>query len=135
MKRRAVRVGRTRSEKRIREAVKESRRLHRAQFDAPLVELEKPYQRGWMRYFRLTEQATRRSDIELLEELLPYVDHISFAGRGNSKPGIPTGPGGSLVNIALVEFACGSFSSCVFPRDCIATFDSRAVFVSSIATY
>jgi len=82
MKRRAIRAGRTRSEKRIREAVKESRRLHRAQFDAPLVELEKPYQRGWMRYFRLPEQATRRSDIELLEELLPYVDHIQLCRKG-----------------------------------------------------
>lgn len=82
MRRRAIRVGKERREKRIREAVKESRRLQRARFDAPIVELEKPYQRGWIRILRLTDRAKRRPDAELLEELLLYVDCVQLCRKG-----------------------------------------------------
>ncbi len=41
--------------------------------DAPLKKLEHPYQRGWVRYFTLTEEATRRKDVDRFQVLLKYV--------------------------------------------------------------
>ena len=52
---------------------KEQRELRDILFKAPLIKLEKPYQRGWIRYFVLKEEALRRKDAERLEILLEKV--------------------------------------------------------------
>ncbi|MEM9018077.1 MAG: hypothetical protein AAGC68_13765 [Verrucomicrobiota bacterium] len=89
MKRRAIRIGKKRIESQVRNAVKESRRLHRVQYNAPLLELEKPYQRGWMRYLHLSDRANRRPEAERLEELLHYVDHIQLSRTGKFDEWVP----------------------------------------------
>lgn len=57
---------------------RERRRLRRVVCDAPLVPLEKPFQRGWTRRFVLTDQAKRRPDFEDLCALLPVIERRQF---------------------------------------------------------
>ena len=58
---------------------KERRELWEIQSNAPLVRLDKPYQRGWTRSFALTEEVTRRKDAERFKALLKYVQCIHYS--------------------------------------------------------
>ncbi|MGJ8675899.1 MAG: hypothetical protein ACSHX0_00085 [Akkermansiaceae bacterium] len=58
---------------------KERYRLDKMIREAPLVELEEPYQRGWIRYFILTDEALRRKDAERFQALLEYLQNIQHA--------------------------------------------------------
>lgn len=60
----------------------ERQKLSRVLWDAPLVDLEKPYQRGWYREFELSESAKRRKDADRLVELLEFVKRVEVCRRG-----------------------------------------------------
>lgn len=79
LRRREIRRGKWREEKELRKMIEENRRLQNAVWSAPLVELEKPYQRGWMRFFRLTDAARFRSDVDRLQELLRFTNKRQFS--------------------------------------------------------
>jgi hypothetical protein len=72
----------TREEKALLQMEKERQTLCRALWNAPLVDLEKPYQRGWYREFELTEKARRRSDVAALEELLTFANNVQCCRKG-----------------------------------------------------
>jgi hypothetical protein len=58
-------------------------RLYGVKRSAPLIRLEKPYQRGWVRDFQLTERARKRADRDELLALLKVVDKRQFCRRGS----------------------------------------------------
>ena len=78
LRRREMRVRKWADEKRGRELERERGRLWDAKWKAPEVELEKPFQRGWVRYFTLTEQAGRRRDAEDLAAAAKLVEHRQY---------------------------------------------------------
>ncbi|MDF1660017.1 MAG: hypothetical protein P1U58_20555 [Verrucomicrobiales bacterium] len=71
-----------REEKALLHLVEERQKLSRVLWGAPLVELEKPYQRGWYREFELTDAAKRRKDADRLEELLTLVNRVECCRHG-----------------------------------------------------
>jgi len=58
---------------------RERNELWRMKRDAPLIKLDQPYQRGWVRYFTLTEEAMRRKDSHRFRALLEYVQNIQYS--------------------------------------------------------
>lgn len=60
---------------------KERNNLWQMLRDAPLRKLEHPYQRGWVRYFVLTEEAARRKDAARFQALLSYIQCIQYCGN------------------------------------------------------
>ena len=71
----------------------ESCQLQRQQWDAELVPLDEPYQRGWVRYFKWSEEATRRRDFKTMEGVLEVLQnrqwsrHPDFRGaRWKNRP-------------------------------------------------
>ncbi len=74
--RRRDRAGRiTAHDKKLLALDKEVRRLYRVRWNAPLIELDRPYQSGWLRYFELTPEAKRRKDADDLEKPLALFNH------------------------------------------------------------
>ncbi|KAA0127160.1 hypothetical protein FY557_14325 [Chryseobacterium sp. SN22] len=57
-------------EKQIRQKYKHWRRLWEIRRNIPLVPLEKPYQKGFVRFFVLRDDIKRSSDSRFFEELL-----------------------------------------------------------------
>lgn len=78
LRRREIRRGKWSEEKKLRSMFEEDGRLSQAVWSSPLVELEAPYQRGWMRFFRLTEESRRRPDAKQLCQFLPFVNKVEF---------------------------------------------------------
>ena len=70
-------------EKRLRALMRERVRLQAVLWEAPLVELEQPFQRGWLREFRLTDRAKRRENADQLCRLLKVVNHRQYCRRGD----------------------------------------------------
>lgn len=68
-------------DKALRSLILEDRRLSRAMWNAPVVPLKHPYQRGWYRFLKLSERATRRPDFDRLEELLNFVNHKQYCRK------------------------------------------------------
>lgn len=58
------------ADKELRALERELRVLRRIQWDAPLVPLDQPYQRGWERWFEWTPEALLLDDVERPEKLL-----------------------------------------------------------------
>ncbi len=71
-----------REDKAILHLAEERQKLNRVLWEAPLVDLEKPYQRGWYREFELTEAAKRRKDVDHLEKLLTLVNRVECCRHG-----------------------------------------------------
>ena len=76
--------------------MEERGRLLRAKWNAPYVELEEPFQRGWVRFFVLNAKAKHKKDAKSLEELLGYFNSKQHSRRrdfrvrqGRSKKWIP----------------------------------------------
>lgn len=51
--------------------------------DAPLVKLEEPYQKGFVRYYELSAKAKERDDYEALNQALGYVRNVQCCRRGD----------------------------------------------------
>lgn len=61
---------------------KEYLKLSRVQSSAPLIELDEPYQRGWVRFFRLRDDASRREDASTLKEILDKINVYQYCRKG-----------------------------------------------------
>lgn len=46
-----------------------------------MVELETPIPRGWIRHYVLSEEAKKRSDVSVLEEILKAINHRQYCYR------------------------------------------------------
>ncbi len=55
--------------------------LDRKTRNAELVPLDEPYQRGWVRYFRWTDDAVQREDFEIIKGLLEFMQHKQWSRR------------------------------------------------------
>ncbi|MCX6951740.1 MAG: hypothetical protein NTV51_06190 [Verrucomicrobia bacterium] len=75
-------------EKQLRRLEREAQRLWQAQGAAPIIPLERPYQRGWVKTYVLEDRIERRPDAELFRALLREVNkrvysrERSFVNRG-----------------------------------------------------
>ncbi|MFT3868807.1 MAG: hypothetical protein QM715_10145 [Nibricoccus sp.] len=58
---------------------RERNRLWQAQRDAPIVPLEHPYQRGWVKTFQLREDVSRRPDAAIFRTILAAVNLKVFS--------------------------------------------------------
>lgn len=62
-------------EKKLRCLEREAQRLWQAQRDAPVVPLEHPYQRGWLKTYVLDEAVAHRPDVQIFRNVLAVVNH------------------------------------------------------------
>lgn len=69
----------TQREKQIRALYKELRRMGDRIRDAEVVELDQPYQRGWVRYFKWSDEATQREDFHLMEGVLEILQYKQWS--------------------------------------------------------
>lgn len=64
----------TRRDKRLLRLERELCRLWHAQWHAPIVPLERPYQRGWIKTFTLREDALHHPEVLVFRAVLPVVN-------------------------------------------------------------
>lgn len=57
----------------------ERRALERKLLDAELVPLERPYQRGWVRYFKWSDEACRRKDFDSMNGVLEVLQNKQWS--------------------------------------------------------
>ena len=78
-------------EKYLRRLEREERRLWQAYSATPLVPLERPYQRGWVKTFVLEPRVLLRPDAHIFREMLRMVNHrVTSSNRGFlSRRGFP----------------------------------------------
>lgn len=62
-------------EKRLLQLERETYRLHQATRVAPVVPLEQPYQRGWVKTFILRDDVLRRPDVAIFRTVLAAVNN------------------------------------------------------------
>ncbi len=67
------------AEKELLALERELESLNNILLNTPELPLNKPYQRGWIRYFILTDQAKTRPDYNNLKELLPSIENRQFS--------------------------------------------------------
>lgn len=58
---------------------REANRLHQAQRDAPIIPLERPYQKGWIKTFALAPDLHRRPDAEVFRTVLAKINNRLWA--------------------------------------------------------
>jgi hypothetical protein len=68
---------------RLRRIDREQKRLVHVLREAPLIELDEPYQRGWSRYFVLKPEARRRADAKRLREVAELVQSRQYCRKGD----------------------------------------------------
>jgi len=68
-------------DKRLLRLERELQRLRRAQWHAPIVPLERPYQNGWVKSFRLREDAGHHPERVVFAVLLKAVNHRIISRR------------------------------------------------------
>ena len=74
-----------RREKHIRAVVKLERELSRQRWEPELHPLAEPYQKGWKRFYVLSERARKRPDREALASILPYLNSVKHHNRPDFK--------------------------------------------------
>lgn len=68
--------------KHFRDLYQEEQDLRRQKYEAPLVELEAPFIRGYERFFILTEEAKLRQDADKLTAILEYFQNYEKCRKG-----------------------------------------------------
>lgn len=66
-------------EKKLLATVRERDRLLQATWDAPIIPLAEPFQRGWNRQFIIRDDITRRSDAHVFKQILPHINQVWFS--------------------------------------------------------
>lgn len=66
-------------EKLLRRLEREAQRLWHAQGAAPIVPLERPYQRGWVKTYVLEDRVERRPDAELFRTMLRTINQVAYS--------------------------------------------------------
>lgn len=74
---------------------RERNKLYRIQRDAPLIKLEKPMQNGWVKYWMLRDDYTRREDAHVFRTILKVIGTETFCRKKNflDRHGKEYGPG------------------------------------------
>ncbi len=85
----------TKKDKNIYALMREWDKLRDITRDAPLVPLEKPYQNGWIKYFVLRDDYTRRADAHVFKAILKEIGTEVFCRKVDflDHQGQPYGPG------------------------------------------
>lgn len=76
--RRKRRLVKTDRDKQLIQLDKRKSELWKQRKELPLIELERPYQRGWKRFFVLREDMKRDSRVEFYEELLGKINTVEY---------------------------------------------------------
>ena len=66
-------------DKRLLALEREANRLHQARRGAPIVPLERPYQKGWIKTFVLAPEVRRRPDVEVFRAVLAMINTSVWA--------------------------------------------------------
>ncbi|MCS3867259.1 hypothetical protein J3D55_000175 [Chryseobacterium ginsenosidimutans] len=66
-------------EKQIRKKYKRSKELWKIKRDIPWIPLEEPYQRGFVRFFAVTEEVMRTKDAEFFEGILKKINTFMYS--------------------------------------------------------
>lgn len=66
-------------DKRLLALEREANRLYQAQREAPIVPLERPYQKGWIKTFALAPDLRRRPDVEVFRTVLAAINNRLWA--------------------------------------------------------
>jgi len=74
-------------EKKLRAVARELKELDKRIHQPKSVKLDKPIQKGWKRYYMLTDEAKARPDRELLEEILQRIGPILYHWRPDFRRG------------------------------------------------
>ena len=72
----------TAKDKRLLSLQCEYNKLWDAKSSVPLLKLDEPYQRGWVRFFRLRDDALRRKDSDKLIAILKKINIVQYCRRG-----------------------------------------------------
>ncbi len=62
---------------------REYRQLLKAHYNAPLIEVDEPYQRGWVRSLHLRDDITRRKDAPTLKAILHQINVYQYCRNKN----------------------------------------------------
>lgn len=73
----------TQRDKRLLALERELNRLHRAHYHVPIIPLERPYQRGWVKFYVLEERVRRRPDASLFGAILQAVNQRVYCRERN----------------------------------------------------
>lgn len=66
-------------DKRLLALERELHRLWQAQLHAPVIPLERPYQRGWLKFYVLADRIDRRPDAAMFRAMLAQVNHCVYS--------------------------------------------------------
>ncbi len=82
MKRRTRRAFKTKQWREWRALIEELDRLRSVVWNAPIVPLEQPYQRGWVRYFKLDAELSNRMDYPQIAIVLKALNRVQYCRLG-----------------------------------------------------
>lgn len=68
-------------EKEWRKLQREKDKLDKASWNAPLIELAEPYQRGWIRAYKVRDQDLNRKDAHVFKEVLKHCNSYLYSRR------------------------------------------------------
>src|ERR1051326_359346 len=66
-------------DKQLRALEREMDRLRHAQNHAPIVPLEHPYQRGWVKFYVLDDEVAKLEDTSMFRAMLPHINKLVYA--------------------------------------------------------
>ena len=66
-------------EKRLRALEREVNRLRHAQGNAPIIPLERPFQRGWVKFYVLEDRVSQRPDAAVFRAMLAEINRRVYA--------------------------------------------------------
>ncbi len=98
LKQRSRQQTKTDGDKKLLSLMREYRRLQEGVRNAQVIKLSHPYQRGWIRHYRLTKKASRRKNAHQLKAVMDIVDcpricrnkkFTEWCGRNKRKVPIP----------------------------------------------
>lgn len=85
-RRKLLQLSKSRELKEVLRIDKERRRLWKATWEAPLIPLEKPYQRGWIRWFEWSPEAMRRKDFGVMKNVMDLIQVEEWSIRHDFRP-------------------------------------------------
>lgn len=89
----------TKKDKEIRRLVNEFYRLRKATWEAPIVPIEKPYKNGYVKFFTLRDDYTRRVDVHDFKRILSRINNTVFSRNKDfkDKKGVIHSPNLSII--------------------------------------
>ena len=94
--------------------VSELNRMQRARWNAPIIPLTEPYQRGWTRTYKLRDDVSRRREAESIQYALNLVNSIQWV-KEKDKP--PVNRYGNEIRLKLKVIPERRFASMNLPQN------------------